>query len=379
VTPLRLAVFQPTSLCNLDCRYCYVAARRDAARMDDATLEAAVREVLHSRLLDTSVRLLWHAGEPLAAGREYYEHAFELVDAHRPSAQEVELSIQTNATLLDDRWIALFVERKVSVGVSIDGPAWLHDRHRPTVSGRATHAQAMRGVRLLLDAGLPVGALCVLSRDSLSSPDELYEFFVESGIRSVGFNVEETEGIHLRSSLATRPPPRLYARFMRRMWDRWRTDPELLTIREFDRALRVIRERRDNPLWHPVPDDTVGFRNVTIDKHGNVTTFSPELAGHCILGNIRTQTLDAMAESQKYSAFAAEVAAGVHACAATCGYFELCGAGFVSNKYFEHGTVRATETVTCRLHRQQLFDVVLERLAGETAAREGALTGAPSR
>ena len=382
---LRLAVLQPTSLCNLDCRYCYVSGRRDPARMDDATLAAALGAVLRSRLLDPTVTVLWHAGEPLAAGRDHYERAFALVAEQRPDDVEVRLSIQTNATLINDRWVELFVAHDVSVGVSVDGPAWLHDRQRQSLSGRGSHAQTMRGLRLLQAAGRPVGALCVLTRDSLAYPDEIYDFFVEAGVRSLAFNVEETEGTHLRSSLAApRPPVVAYERFMNRLWSRWRDDPRRLQIREFERVLRVIRERQRDPAWHPVPDDTVGFRNVTIDKHGNVTTFSPELANgvdgaRFVVGNVHAHTLDEMARSERYLALAKEVADGVAACARGCGYFELCGAGFVSNKFFEHGTVTATETISCRLHRQRLLDVALARLARETAEREGTPTGAPSR
>jgi uncharacterized protein len=377
---LRLVVLQPTSLCNLNCRYCYVVGRQDPARMDDATLEAAIRAVLESSLVDGYVEFLWHAGEPLTAGIPFYEHAFALAEHYRPRDLAVGHSIQTNGTLINERWVALLAQHDVQVGLSLDGPAWLHDRHRPTWSGRGSHSHAMRGLRLLQEAGIPIGALCVLTRDSLEVPDEIYDFFVGAAVGSVGFNIEETEGAHRRSSLSKgRPPLGLYRRFMERIWERWSAEPERLQIRELDRVLRVLLERGRDATWHPDPDETIGFRNVTIDKDGNVTTFSPEFGGGVgqgtmdfVLGNVHRQPLDELATSERYRELASAVQEGVDACRATCGYFDLCGAGFVSNKYFEHGTVRATETVSCRLHRMALTDVVLEQLVAESGRRREA-------
>ena len=36
---------------------------------------------------------------------------------------------------------------------------------------------------------------------------------------------------------------------------------------------------------------------------------------------------------------------------------------YLSNKHAEHGRVEATETVACKLHRQVVASVILERLA----------------
>ena len=44
--------------------------------------------------------------------------------------------------------------------------------------------------------------ITVLTADSLAYPDELFDFYVENGITSVAFNVEEIEGPNVTSSLA---------------------------------------------------------------------------------------------------------------------------------------------------------------------------------
>jgi sulfatase maturation enzyme AslB (radical SAM superfamily) len=79
---LQLLVIQPTSLCNLDCRYCYVPERKDASRLEFSTLRRLFEELVHSRLVSRQqeIDVLWHAGEPLTVGIDYYQQAIEIID-----------------------------------------------------------------------------------------------------------------------------------------------------------------------------------------------------------------------------------------------------------------------------------------------------------
>lgn len=371
---ISLVVLQPTSRCNLNCRYCYVADRENVAVMDRSTVRSAFRAVFTSALVQREVEFLWHAGEPLTAGLGFYERAFADLREIRPAGVQVTHALQTNGTLVTDRWAELFRTNQVQVGVSIDGPAALHDRQRTTWAGRGSHAATVRGIHVLREHGVSVGALCVVTRASLDHPDAIYDELVRLGITSVGFNVEEIEGHHRCSSLGD-DDAAAFVRFIERLWLRWRAAPELLEIREFDRTLRVLAQARADPNWVRVPDETVGFRMITINRDGDVTTYSPELAGarRFVLGNVRRESLDDLVSSPTYAAMRAEVDAGIRACRGQCAYFRLCGGGYTSNKYFEHGTLASTATTTCRLHRQRLLDVVLHQLAGETTAARRAV------
>jgi hypothetical protein len=44
-------------------------------------------------------------------------------------------------------------------------------------------------------------------------------------------------------------------------------------------------------------------------------------------------------------------------------YYDICGGRYLSNKHAEHGCVEATETVACKLHRQIVASVILNKLA----------------
>jgi uncharacterized protein len=367
----RLVILQPTSLCNLDCVYCYVPGRHDRTLMSDEVLAAAARFVAACDLPRKRIEVLWHAGEPLTAGIPFYRRAFAIFGESCPGLR-VDHVFQTNATLITPQWCDFFRSHSVAVGVSIDGPAWLHDGHRRSWGGRGTHTRAMRGVRLLRETGLRPSAICVLTERSLAHPEAIYDFFVSEGFTSVAFNIEESEGAHasaLRScdegSLRER-----YGHFLRRIWERWRQDGYRLRIREFRQILRCVRELRSRDDFAREPDEVVPFGFITIRRDGGIGTFSPELIStrsgehdDFVIGNVLTDTPEDVASGPAFLRLNAEVAAGRSRCRAECSYYAMCGAGFQSNRYNEHGSLDVAETLTCRLHRQVLADAVLDCLA----------------
>jgi len=108
-------IMQPTTLCNLDCRYCYLPLRAHDRRMPVEVAGAVAASVNEWAQAVPRFSVVWHGGEPLAAGRD---HLAALMAAFHG----VEHHIQTNATLVDDEWCAFLAERGVKVGLSIDGP-----------------------------------------------------------------------------------------------------------------------------------------------------------------------------------------------------------------------------------------------------------------
>lgn len=364
---IELLILQPTPFCNLDCDYCYLPGRDDRSRMSDATLERSLARVFESRLLGDALTIVWHAGEPLVLPPTFYARAFAMAEAMRPPQLTLMHSFQTNATLIDARWASFLGDRRVQVGVSLDGPRHLHDARRRTRSGRGTFDQTMRGVRVLQDAGIPFHVITVLSAASLREPEALFDFFVANGIRHVGFNYDEQEGVNARSSMHGAENEEAYRNFLRRFLSLARSvPPETLVVREFAGAFAEIvnppRRSADNHQVEP-------FRILCVDANGQASTFSPELLGtrnarygDFIIGNVHRDTLETMADSAVLLLMEREIAAGVRACRRDCGYFRFCGGGAPANKLFETGRFDTTETLYCRLTKKAVIDTVLEEL-----------------
>jgi len=282
-------------------------------------------------------------------------------------------SLQTNATVIDAAWCDCFERNRIHVGVSMDGPAFLHDAHRVTRTGLSTHAAVMRGIDWLARRQIPFQVICVLTADALDHADAIADFFLQHGIVEVGFNMEETEGANSHSSLdaggaAQAALEQRYRAFMGRLWQRSREQPGLLCIREFD----GIASMACSQARMVQTDMNTPFVIVNVDATGQVSTFDPELLsvktaeyGDFSFGNVLEDSLESLAGTEKFRRVAAEIRAGVELCRGSCEHFGLCGGGTGSNKYWEHGRFDCTQTQHCRYRIQLVADVVLEGLEQE--------------
>jgi uncharacterized protein len=365
--PLDLLVVQATPFCNLDCRYCYLPDRQNTARMSMAVVDRLFARVFGSAIVQRGFTVVWHAGEPLAVPREFYAEAFAIAARHNRAGYPLAHSYQTNATLLDEAWCDFIQRHDLRIGVSVDGPAFLHDRQRVTRRGRRTHRRVMEGVARLRRRGIPFHVITVLTVDALDYPDELYAFYVEHGIDRVGFNIEEIEGPHRRSSLTAPGAEARFRQFLARFYDLAVRPGSPVRVREFDSMLGAIIHGGAAP---PRTQETMPFAILSVDHRGNFSSFSPELLGppggddgHFLLGNVAADSIDAAARTPRFAAMHRDIRAGIERCRGECPYFTLCGGGAPGNKYFENGAFDSTETLFCRFYRKSLADVLLDKLA----------------
>jgi uncharacterized protein len=370
--PLELLVIQPTPFCNLDCDYCYLPFREVRDRISADVLRAIFARVFASGVVDRQFTVVWHAGEPLVLPIAFYQQAIGIIAEENHENADVEHSFQTNGTLINPAWCRFLKVNDLSIGVSVDGLAFVHDRHRKTRSGRGTFEQVIRGIKLLGEYEVPFHVITVLTADSLDYPDELFDFYLEYGIRQIGFNIEEIEGPHTTSSLSDVDVQKRYSAFLRRFLDLVDQSTERISVREFDSAIASLMAR--NELLGNGPQLTTPFAVINVDCRGNFSTFSPELLGlesdkydGFTFGNVLTDALDAALEHPSFRTVVRDVRAGVNKCRQTCEYFPYCGGGSPVNKLFENGTFDSTETLFCRLSRKVVIDVVLAKIEARYA------------
>ncbi len=358
---VREIIFQASPYCNLNCSYCYLPDRRSKARMEIHTIRNAIRKVLDAGLASELLGIEFHAGEPLAVPRAFYEEALRAIREETAGRVRTRITLQTNGTLIDQAWCEFLAAHGIGVGVSVDGPEWIHDARRKNWAGKGTHAQTMRGIRLLQQNGLSFGVISVLTRESVEHPDELFGFYQENGLDLVGFNPEEAEGAHSSSSLSTAEGETAFRAFLARLLELIRTSGSRMKVREFVMMGGMICGGEGQGMADAQP-----FGILTVGSNGDFITFSPELFGvksaqydDFVLGNVNRDRLEDVLASPRLASLRADVAAGIEACRQSCPYFRLCGGGSPSNKFGEHGCFTATETVHCRLRKQAVADVML--------------------
>lgn len=371
----KLVVMQPTSLCNLDCSYCYVSDRQNAAKMSDVVLEATFAKFLASPWTHDALEFLWHAGEPLTAGMAFYERALAYAHKHNAKGLQIRHTIQTNGVLLTDAWCRFLVQHQFCVGVSLDGPQPLHDSHRRTWGGTGSFDASLKGLHRLRDAGLEPGLLCVLTAQSLQQPEAIYDFFAQLGVPWLAFNVEEVEGANRSASTSTAACPDIrqrYAHFLSVFFRRWMADGQPFRVREFDDFLSLTASVLQDPDYFRRPDELSPFAIFTVQRNGDLSTYSPEFAGassarlnHFVLGNVVDVDLGRLPHSELFLTIQREVDAGIRNCARSCQWFALCGGAYTSNKFYENGALDSTQTTACILHRQTLAQTLIHELAAQ--------------
>lgn len=373
----RLLILQPTPFCNINCEYCYLPARDDRHRMPFDIVESAVRFVFDNALAAPDFTIVWHSGEPLVLPVDWYRQAFASATRGAPAGTNMPHSIQTNGMLVDDAWCGFFQDSAVRVGVSLDGPAWLHDSRRRTRSGQGTHTRVMRGIDTLRRNGVPFHVICVIGAQSLDAVDELLDFFIAEGIRDVGFNIEEIEGVNRHSTLQQNDIDERFRQFFGRLLDRAQAARPPLVVREREELLATLRHPSFGRLRRNSQNEPFGF--ISVSSRGRLHTFSPELAGlidprygDMAVAQLPDADLATILAEPAFQRMWSDIEAGTAICRQSCAYFDLCLGGAPVNKLAELGTFACSETLHCRLSHQAIADSVLLQLETNLNASKAA-------
>jgi uncharacterized protein len=388
---ISLLVLQPSPFCNINCDYCYLPNRTSKKRMPLEIVAATIEKVFAAELVFDPLTVIWHAGEPLAVPISYYEQAFDEIRRKAPAGAVVRHCMQSNGTLINDAWCRFIDDHNVSIGLSIDGPADIHDAHRRTRLGKGSHQAAMRGLHQLQLHGIPFHVITVITQQSLGRAKEIYDFFNELGVSQLGFNVEEIEGENAKSSLtSTGWLSESVEAFMGTIFELQKAGGGRMRIREFDAALGKIQSRKslrsfDFPYFN---EQVRPFGILNVDCDGNYSTYSPELLGMNVspygsfsFGNILMDDFVEAVESPKFRSVFTDIQSGINLCRDSCAYYGYCGGGAPANKYYENGSFATAETMFCKYSVKLPLEIVLNDLETSLvpAVPEGVLVHGPGK
>lgn len=166
------------AVCNLRCNYCYYLGKKSGhhtAVMSDDVLESYISQVVAIHGKNAEIEFAWHGGEPTLAGLSFFEKVLALQNKYA-SGRRVLNTLQTNGTLLNDAWCAFFKVNNFRIGISVDGPEYLHNAYRKDISGRGTFASVMRGVELLQKHNVDYNTLTTVNAINAQHGTELYNF-----------------------------------------------------------------------------------------------------------------------------------------------------------------------------------------------------------
>lgn len=337
-------VLQPTSMCPMACTYCYLPERHLKQEMSATTARAIASGLPASWSSSGPVEIVWHGGEPLAVGQERLTSLLEPFESLR-LAGSVQHKVQTSGTLINDQWCDLFERYGMGVGVSIDGPRQAN-QHRVNRSGRPTFDLAVAGIETLKRRDIPFTVLSVVSRDGAANAEQLLDFLAGMECHWVGINIEARESANVDGDTPTIDQ----ARGFWRDTFAWSQRNPRMTVREVESLLTFLasdKENRSSDARHDLIP-TVGW-------NGDVVLLSPELLGardtdyrNFVAGNVQIEPLPSILKQAPNLRYVQEFAIGLDNCKSTCEFFAYCQGAHAGNRYFEHGTLTATETEHCR-------------------------------
>jgi len=322
--------------CNLACRYCYYLdkGRPDAGggafAMPRILLEEYIVQHIEASAADP-IRFSWHGGEPTVLGLDYFRTITALQRRHRPPGRRIENGLQTNGTLLDEAWGRFLADEEFSVGLSLDGPRELHDRHRVTRGGGPSFDRAMRGHGILRRFGVAVDILCVVTADSVRDPLGVYRFFRAIGARYVSFLplVERDPGTATGAS-ALSVPADAWGEFLCAVFDEWaEEDIGRIKVQIFEEAARTaFGQEHSLCLFRPACGDIP-----VVERNGDFYPCDHFVEADRRLGNILDTPLAELLESASQRAFGEAKRRGLPRLCRECEALAMCNGECPKNRF----------------------------------------------
>lgn len=306
--PLNSVLIKPSGPdCNLDCTYCFYLEKSAlfqqslVHRMSNEVQEELIRQVMQQS--GDSVNLGWQGGEPTLMGLDFYKRAIELEKkyGHR---QLVGNGLQTNGLLLDKNWAAFLKEYDWLVGISLDGPAHIHNHYRFDKGHQTTHQRVEENALMLLQEGVAANAMCCLTSYSVQFPDELYAYFKNLGYTFMQFiPIVETDKNDRTKAAPFSVSAEDYGKFLVRLFDLWLAD--------FEEGVPTTSIRHFESIFHTyvgmeAPECTMMKEcapYVVVEHNGNVYSCDFFVEPKWKLGNIMHDRIINMLNSKTQQTF----------------------------------------------------------------------------
>lgn len=313
------------SRCNLDCSYCFYLEKEHlypnagAMRMRPEVLAAYIRDYIAAQP-GKVVSFAWQGGEPTLLGLDFFREVVALQARHRGD-RTIENAFQTNGILLDDAWGEFLARHSFLVGLSLDGPAPVHDAYRVDKGGRPTFERVMAGLAVLKRHGVEFNTLTTVHRRNATQPLEVYRFLREVGSGYLQFIpiVERNAAANADDRLWLAPPPDHddaaaldgqvtpwsvrpadYGRFLCAIFDEWvRRDVGRVFVQQFDAALA---NWAGEPAGVCVFSENCG-RALAVEHNGDVYSCDHYVYPRYRLGNLLNTSLGALVDSPAQEAF----------------------------------------------------------------------------
>lgn len=245
---LNLLIKPSSSLCNMDCSYCFyntIAEEREHGSfgmMSLSTLENIVKRAF-DYVEEGSINFAFQGGEPTLAGLDFYKEFIKFQKKYNINNIEVHNAFQTNGLLIDEKWAKFLKKNNFLVGLSLDGTKELHNLRRKDRKERETFSRVLKAKKYLDEHEVAFNVLSVIDREGGLHAKETYEFLKRENIRYMQF-IPCLDPLKSKKDFSNYSlTPRIYTKFLKELFDLWYEDymkKEVFSIRYFEDILAII-------------------------------------------------------------------------------------------------------------------------------------------
>jgi uncharacterized protein len=362
--------------CNLNCSYCFYLEKssffpgREVYRMSDEVLEAYVRKTIDGSAKVEEITFAWQGGEPTLMKIDFFRRAFSLQKKYS-RGKSVRNTLQTNGVLLNGQWCRFFRENDVLVGLSLDGPADIHNRYRMDRRGKGAFDDVIAGLENLKKFNVDVNVLCCVTRESPDQALEIYNFFKGIGVRYIQFipvveRLPDRDAVNLGLKLAgpargnsndasgagVTPwsvSPDGFGRFLVTVFDDWvRNDVGEVVVMNFDWALNSWLYG-DSPAC--VYSKHCG-NAVILEHNGDIYSCDHYMYPEYRLGNILTGGLSDLLLSEAQTEFGEAKERSLTAMCRNCDVLFACRGDCPKHRFELSEDGEAGQSYLCRSYKQ---------------------------
>lgn len=323
------AIVEPVGTdCNLRCTYCFYHKLERESKLSKLmsydVLEAFIKEMFAYN--EKEVQFIWHGGEPTLAPIDFYEKAVELQNKYKQPNHKIRNVIQTNGTLINSDWVKFLKKNSFGIGLSVDGPKWLHNKFRPESFDLLNDT-----IGLLRQSDVNFGVICVVNSENVRYPLEIYEFFKLQNLKSMSIK----PCIDLENNKLTNfsVDPIDYTNFMIRIFDLWMNDnnPNFM-IKQFRDILLSYFNGKPRLCTNK---QCACMKFITVDYDGQVYSCndSDNNFQNQSYGNIAKSNIQLLLESENAILWRNEMLSRINKCR-NCEFLKFCGGGCTKTRVY---------------------------------------------
>lgn len=327
-------LIKPASyLCNLNCDYCFYLCKEDlyqdktALKMSDEVLERIMQLYMESE--QTQYNICWQGGEPAIMGLPFYEQAIGYQIKYARKGSVIANALQTNGTLLDDKWAKFLKAYQFLVGVSLDGPASMHDKFRRDAQNKGSHQAVLTGLENLKKRDVACNLLTLVNSDNVYHPREVYTYLKNQGYSHIQF----TPCVEFDINKKRKPyaiTAEQWGSFLCEVFDIWiKEDVGSISIRHFDAVLEQM-------IYGTCSICTMGSvcnQYLVIEHNGDVYPCDFFVEEKRKLGNIMTNTWEELLSQKTFLEFG-QYKQQSHITCAMCPYIAYCHGDCLKNRFY---------------------------------------------